>query len=336
MKKILVILLTGSLLFANSAFAGRFGGGRSSGMQRSASPSSSANYGRSSQQATGASHMDGAAGQPQQRSGMGAGSAAMLGAAAGAAGGYMLAKSNSNNGNVTNASGGVATKASEEAKSSIPWGTIAILVAILALGLMFFRKKINPGLSSGNPMNNFTSNSSNNFNMPNINRTAANNVQTNKSAKPILRFGSSAPAAPEQIDKLPDGVETIYFLRQAKGMFLHIQSMNSSDNVSEIQKYMTAQLFAETKDDILKNQTLADFTNLDCQLLQCEAIPASQTEDGQAVEAHLVASVKFFGNVSDNPEEPPVPFSEIWNFVKSESTNNKWIVAGIQQEAVKS
>jgi|SRR6185437_12008434 len=333
MKKILVILLTGSLLFANSAFAGRFGGGRSSGMQRSASPSSSANYGRSSQQTTGSSSMGG--GQPQQqRSGMGAGSAAMLGAAVGAAGGYMLGKSNSNNGNVTNASGGVAAKASEEAKSSIPWGTIAILVAILALGLMFFRKKINPGLSSGNPMNNFTSNSSSNFNMPNINRTS-NNVQANKPTKPILRFGSAAPA-PEQIDKLPDGVETIYFLRQAKGMFLHIQSMNSSDNVSEIQKYMTAQLFDETKDDILKNQTLADFTNLDCQLMQCEAIPASQTEDGQSVEAHLVASVKFFGNVSDNPEQPPVPFSEIWNFVKSESTNNKWIVAGIQQEAVKS
>src|SRR5579863_8566322 len=282
MKKILVILLTGSLLFSNSAFAGRFGGGRSSGMQRSASPSYSSSYGRSSGQAAAPSSM-GSGGQ-QQRSGMGAGTAAMLGAAAGAAGGYMLGKSNSNNGNVANASGGVAAKASEEARSSIPWGTIAILVAILALGLMFFRKKINPGLSSGNPMNNFTANNSGNFNMPNINRTA-NNVQPNKpTIKPIIRFGS-APQ-PEQIDKMPDGIETIYFLRQAKGMFLHIQSMNSPENISEIQKYMTTQLFDETKDDILKNQTLADFTNLDCQLLQCEAVAASQTEDGQTIEAH--------------------------------------------------
>lgn len=335
MKKILIILITGSLLFANSAFAGRFGGGRSSGMQRSsrsASPSynsNSGNYGHSQQ---GSQQQAPSAGQ---RPGMGAGTAAMLGAAAGAAGGYMLGKSNSNenNGaNTANASGAVAAKATEEAKSSIPWGTIAILVALLVLGLIFFRKKINPGLSSGNPMNNFTSNGNNNgFNMPNINRTP-NNAQ---SSKPIIRFGSAANTAPEPIDKLPDGLETVYFLRQAKGMFLHIQSMNSSDNLSEIQKYMTAQLFEETKDDIVKNQTLADFTNLDCQLIQCDSVEASQTEDGVAVEPHLVASVKFSGNVSDSPEQAPVPFSETWNFVKSESTNNKWIVAGIQQETIK-
>ncbi|MCC2624575.1 MAG: Tim44 protein [Burkholderiales bacterium] len=329
MKKFLVILLAGSLLF-NNAFAGRFGGGRSSGMQRSMSRPSgsgySSNYGHTGQ----APNMG--SGQQQQRSGMGAGTAAMLGAAAGAAGGYMLGKSNSNNvANNPNASGAVAAKASEETRSSIPWGTIGILIAILALGLIFFRRKINPGLSSHNPMNNFTPGNNNGFNMQNINR-GANNLQSGKpSGKPILKFGSAAPTT-EQIDKMPDGIETVYFLRQAKGMFLHIQSMNSSDNISEIQKYMTAPLFAEVKDDILNNTTIADFTNLDCQLMQCEAVAASQTEDGQPIEAHLVASVKFLGNVSENPEQPPAPFSEIWNFVKSESTNNKWIVAGIQQE----
>ncbi len=328
MKKFLVILLAGSLLF-NNAFAGRFGGGRSSGMQRSMSRptgGSSSNYGHTGQ----APNMG--SGQQQQRSGMGAGTAAMLGAAAGAAGGYMLGKSNSNNNAAanTNASGAVAAKTAEEPRSSIPWGTIGVLIAILALGLIFFRRKINPSLSSHNPMNNFNS-GNNNFNMQNINRTANNAQAVKPTGKPILRFGSAAQTT-EQIDKLPDGLETIYFLRQAKGMFLHIQSMNSSDNISEIQKYMTAQLFAEVKDDITNNPSVADFTNLDCQLLQCDSVAASQTEDGQTIEAHLVASVKFFGLVSENPEQPPIPFSEIWNFVKSESTNNKWIVAGIQQE----
>jgi predicted lipid-binding transport protein (Tim44 family) len=338
MKKFLVILLAGSLLF-NNAFAGRFGGGRSSGMQRSMPSSRPSGYGSSyghAGQAPGSSSMGSGGGQ-QQRSGMGAGTAAMLGAAAGAAGGYMLGKSNSNNnvaGN-TNASGAVAAKAVDEARSSIPWGTIGVLIAILVLGLIFFRRKINPSLSSHNPMNSFTSGNNNGFNMQNINRIT-NNVQPGKpAAKPILRFGSAAQTT-EQPDKMPDGIETIYFLRQAKGMFLHIQSMNSSENISEIQKYMTAQLFAEVQEDIVNNKTLADFTNLECQLMQCEAVAASQTEDGQAIEAHLAASVKFFGNVSENPEQPPVPFSEVWNFVKSESTNNKWIVAGIQQEATTS
>lgn len=320
MKKLLVILLTGSLLLANNAFAGRFGSGKNSGMQRSTTPSNT-NSGYSSAAPTGS------AGSGQQRSGMGAGTAAMLGAAAGAAGGYMMGKSSNNH----NASGVVTN----ETRSAIPWGTIIILIAILALGLIFFRKKTNPGLSSGNPMSNFNSHGSNSFNMPNINRTP-NNIQTNKPTnKPIIRFGSAKDPVPEQLDKLPDGVETIYFLRQAKGMFLHIQSMNNIENLNEIQKYMTPQLFAETRDDIAKNPALADFSNLDCQLISCEDIKAGQTEDGQPIEASLVASVKFFGNVSDAPEQEPKQFSEIWNFVKSASSNNKWIVAGITQEPVK-
>lgn len=319
MKKILVILLTGSLLFTNNAFAGRFGSGKNSGMQRSAMPSNT-NPGYSQAAPTGMGQQ-----QQQQRSnGMGVGTAAMLGAAAGAAGGYMLGR-NSNH----NASGIVAN----ETKNSIPWGTILILIAILALGLMFFRKKTNPGLSSGNPINNITTHSPNSFNMPNINRTP-NNIQK-PAGRPIIKFGSAAVPVTEQLDKMPDGLETIYFLRQAKGMFLHIQSMNNAENLSEIQKYMTPQLFADTKDDIENNPVIADFSNLDCQLISCEAIKASLTEDGQEIEAQLIASVKFSGNVSNAPEQEPQPFNEIWNFIKSASTNNKWVVAGIQQEPTK-
>lgn len=318
MKKILVIMLTVGLLFANSAFAGRFGNAKNSGIQRSQAPTSNTNPTYSPGAPTGAA-------QGQQRSGgMGAGTAAMLGAAAGAAGGYMLAK-NSNN---PNASGVV----SNEARSTIPWGTILILIIILAFGMMFFRKKTHPGLSSGNPMNNFTPNNTNAFNMPNINRTP-NKISTTKPGKPLVKFGAAA-AAPVNIemDKMPDGIETIYFLRQAKGMFLHIQSMNNADNLDEIQKYMTSKLFADTKDDIANNKSIADFTNLDCILMSCDEIKDAISEDGQPLEPQLLASVKFFGNVSDTPEQEPVTFSEIWSFVKSASTNNKWIVAGISQE----
>lgn len=325
MKKILVILLIGTLL-ATNAFAGRFGGGRSSGMQRRITSNNMHSNSAYSQPNT-HSAVGGSPVQQQQRSGMGAGTAAMLGAAAGAAGGYMLGKSGSNDSSNTNASGGVVNEARE---SSIPWGTIAILIAILALGLMFFRKKTKPGMTSGNIMSNFTSNAPTNFSIPNLTRTPGNS-QSNKTTG---RAGGVAQTV--QLDKMPDGVETVYFLRQAKGMFLHIQSMNNADNLGEIQKYMTAQLFADTKDEIAQNPVLADFSNLDCQLLQSEAVEARQSEDGVAIEAQLVASVKFFGNVSENPELPAQPFSEIWNFIKSASTNNKWVVAGIQQEALPS
>ena len=122
-------------------------------------------------------------------------------------------------------------------------------------------------------------------------------------------------------NKMPDGVETIYFLRQAKGMFLHVQSMNSADNVVELEKYMAPELYNSIKNSISDNDVIADFNNLDCQLVNCEL------ENNQ-----LTASVRFFGLVSENPTSPALPFSEIWNFIKPDLSINKWLIAGIQQE----
>lgn len=326
MKKFLVILLTGSLIFANSAFAARFGSGRSSGMQRSTATSYNNSGNRNYSTYPQGTTYNGA-NNPQQRSGMGAGTAAVLGAAAGAAGGYMLGR-NSNNQNINTNASGVTSSAATAPSSSIPWGSIAILVAILALGLMFFRKKTSPKLFS-NPMNNnYSSPNSGNYTMQNTNR-----VDSGRS--PIINSKSAlATPNPEQMSKMPDGIETLYFLRQVKGMFLHIQSMNNPENLGEIQKYMTNELFEATQNDVATNQVVADFPTLDCVLLETETSSGSKSADGSTIEIQLIASVKFFGMISEDPQQPPKPFSEIWNFVKSSRTNNKWLVAGIQQDSV--
>jgi predicted lipid-binding transport protein (Tim44 family) len=91
--------------------------------------------------------------------------------------------------------------------------------------------------------------------------------------------------------KLIDGIEREFFLRQAKGIFLRIQSMNNKDNVNEIAKYLTPELYQNIKDEINNNEFIADFINL-----------------------------------NKNTE----PFSEIWHFLKKDIAVNKWIVAGIQ------
>jgi predicted lipid-binding transport protein (Tim44 family) len=301
LTKCLLILLSCSLIFSQSAFAARIGGGKSYGMQRNTSNYSSQNrsYQQPSQQA-----------QPNQRPGMGAGTAALLGAAAGAAGGYMLGKS-SNSGNAS------GTQTGMRSESNIPWGMIGILAVLLFLGLMLFRKsKANPGFfgNSGN-----INSSNGGFNIPTLNRTnmAANTAQA--------QFSNQSSSMPNNMtDKMPDGIEPIYFLRQVKGMFLHIQSMNNPDNITEIEKYMTAGLYQEIRSSVSENTFVADFANLDCQLLGSEM-----------VNAQLVASVKFFGMVSDEPNQPSHPFSEIWNFVKTDlTTSGKWLVAGIQQETL--
>jgi predicted lipid-binding transport protein (Tim44 family) len=312
--RIFLLYVIGSFLFANIALAGRMGGGRSFGMHRSISKSRPA-YNHTAPRPAGQP-----AGAAPQRQRMGAGTAAMLGAAAGAAGGYMMGKSMSNN---ETASGTTAEAQTAEAPSNIPWGIIAILGALLVMGLMFFRKKTDPSLSgNNNSQNSYNNSQQTKFNIPNINKNSSTTGATPTASK-WNKFmpNSGAVEKVEEPTRMPDGVEFVYFLRQVKGMFLHIQSMNNPDNASEVEKYMTAELFNDIKVDITNNASIADFSDLDCQLLECEE------KDGQ-----LIASVKFFGMVSEEPEQPAHPFSEIWNFVKSVQTNNRWLVAGIQQE----
>lgn len=307
LKKWLFIVVSTSLIFSQGAFAARMGGGKSYGMQRS---NSNSNY---SQSYTGTQQAQPAAARP----GMGAGSAALLGAAAGAAGGYMLGKSMNNNENRNQNASSVQTNG--QTQSNIPWGTIGILAILLFLGLMLFRKsRANPGFFGNNNVN---SNPNNTFNIPTINRS---NTTAANTGIPVRPGAQPAPVQNYTQERMPDGIEPVYFLRQVKGMFLHIQSMNNPDNITEIEKYMTAGLYQEIKSSVSANTFVADFSNLDCQLLDCEM-----------ANSQLVASVKFYGMVSDEPNQPSHPFSEIWNFVKTDlTTSGKWLVAGIQQETL--
>ncbi len=204
--------------------------------------------------------------------------------------------------------------------SQTPWGIIGILAALLILGLMFFRKKSNPGFPNSN--NNYPNN--NNFNMQNNQQNDANKPNNFQQKMQNMVGGNNNQTNKNNIDnneRMADGIENIYFLRQAKGVFLHIQSMNNPDNLTEIAKYLTPALYNEIKDEMANNLTIADFSVLNCSLV------SSNIENNQ-----LLASVEFNGMVSENPDEAPKPFNEIWNFIKPDIKNNKWLVAGIQQK----
>ena len=302
MKKISIILLSSALLFAQTTFAARLGGQRSMGMQRNTPTQSYSNSNRAAPAAPSQ--------QQAQRSGPGMGGV-VAGAAAGAVGGYLLGKSM--NSERSNSSQSASSSSANE--SNIPWGIIAILGMLLVIGLMIFRRKAaatNQGNFGGVASNN------NSFSIPNIRRdnTSFGQSSTQNSASGAYNDPS--------MERMADGVEAQYFLRQAKGMFLHIQSMNTLENVTEVQKYMTPDLYNEIKQSITANDYIADFSQLDCQLLQ------SATEN-----TSFVASVRFFGKVSDAPNMPAVDFNEIWNFVKPTGNESaKWLVAGIQQVSV--
>lgn len=316
-KKVSVILLLASLLFSESAFAARIGKSRNSGMQRSVNTTNTTNNVNTAGVAT-----TGAVGAAQpQRNGMGAG-AVVAGAAAGAVGGYMLGKAMSNNASQS-------AVANQSEGSQIPWGMIAILGALLAIGLMMFRRRSGTPAYSGQSLNQAQHQNQNtsNFEIPqvrNANGTYTPGQYTDSNSGQISSQQSQQAPIRPQIEKLPDGVETQYFLRQAKGMFLHIQSMNTPENVHEVEKYMTPELYNDIKSSISENDYVADFSQLDCSLLD------ASTED-----ATYIASVLFVGKVSESPSSPVIDYKEVWHFVKpANSISGKWIVAGIQQENI--
>lgn len=301
--KLGVILISASLIFAENAFAARMGKSRSTGMQRSVS---------TQQTTTSRTQPQGGYAQQapvqQPRSGM---SSLLTGLGLGALGGYLMGKSmNSHNESATQQS--VASN-----ESGIPWGIIGILGLLLVIGLMIFRRRTAAQSAAGNGFGGLQQPVNNNFEIPNIRRDNSNASQTSTTTT-----GSGAnPAINPLQEKMVDGIEVQYFLRQVKGMFLHIQSMNTPENVSEVAKYMTPELYSELQQSISANDFVADFPQLDCQLLE------SVAENG-----NFIASVKFFGKVSDSPNTPASDFAEIWNFIKPVSVPNaRWIVAGIQQ-----
>ena len=348
-SKLVLSLMTVALLAAPFAEAGRVGKGRSSGMQRSISSapaSSSPAYRAPAPAARPAPAMPAGSGLPSQanaRSGPGIGTAVAAGVA-GAAAGYMLGQAMSDDPKPaattpaqaqtatasttavpptttptpTPAPAAAAAPAPAEAPSSggLPWGGIALLL-LLAGGayMLMSRKKPATRSAYGEAMQRGASP----FPQP---AAAANQHGAGSSLFSSPAAGSFAtPSVSHNEGRLPDGTEVPHFLRQAKATFMHVQSMNNPANIGEIAKYMTPALFAEIKADIASNQETADFPTLNCDFL--EAVSENQG---------YVASVRFHGMVSESVNAPLTAFSEIWHYVKSAETDQKWLVAGIQQE----
>ena len=293
--------LTAALLVAPlAAEAKRAGGGKSHGMSRQAAPTQSYQQPR---QATPAQQPTAPATAPA-KSGPGVGgmvAAGVAGAAIGAVAANALADDNS-----------ASQAQAQEEKGGIPswiWILLAAAVAFFIFRKMGAKKKAAP-----NPY-------------------APNNGKTQTPIFCQAVGGSSAApqnnapfgaAYTNSGSQLPDGTEPAAFLRIARQRFNHIQSMNTASNISEIQRYLTPDLYQSMYQDIMANQDqdVAEFSNLNAMVTD------SATENGQ-----YVVSVRFTGTVSEDLNSLPQPFAEVWHFVKPAGSTQDWLVAGIQQEA---
>ena len=308
--------LTAALLVAPlAAEAKRAGGGKSHGMSRQAAPTQSYQQPR---QATPVQQPSAPATAPA-KSGPGVGgmvAAGVAGAAIGAVAANALADDNS-----------ASQAQAQEEKGGIPswiWILLAAAVAFFIFRKMGAKKKV-----AANPYAPNNGSTQAPFGQQSAPRTSNDNSNI---------FGQSvggSAAAPQNNapfgaaytnsgSQLPDGTEPAAFLRIARQRFNHIQSMNTASNISEIQRYLTPDLYQSMYQDIMANQDqdVAEFSNLNAM------VSDSATENGQ-----YVVSVRFTGTVSEDLNSLPQPFAEVWHFVKPAGSTQDWLVAGIQQEA---
>ena len=308
--------LTAALLVAPlAAEAKRAGGGKSHGMSRQAAPTQSYQQPR---QATPAQQPTAPATAPA-KSGPGVGgmvAAGVAGAAIGAVAANALADENS-----------ASQAQAQEEKGGIPswiWILLAAAVAFFIFRKMGAKKKVAPNPYAPNngstqaPFGQQAAPRTSNDNSNIFGQSVGGSAAAPQNNAP---FGAAYTNSGSQ---LPDGTEPAAFLRIARQRFNHIQSMNTASNISEIQRYLTPDLYQSMYQDIMANQDqdVAEFSNLNAMVAD------SATENGQ-----YVVSVRFTGTVSEDLNSLPQPFAEVWHFVKPAGSTQDWLVAGIQQEA---
>ncbi|RJF97342.1 Tim44 domain-containing protein [Noviherbaspirillum saxi] len=122
---------------------------------------------------------------------------------------------------------------------------------------------------------------------------------------------------------VPDGFDTVGFLRHAKTYFIRLQAAWDKADVNDLREFTSPEMFAEMKLQLQERGASANHTDvvsLDAELLGIETVGSD-----------YMASVKFTGMIREMENAPAEPFTEVWNLSKPVAGSGGWILAGIQQ-----
>ncbi len=133
--------------------------------------------------------------------------------------------------------------------------------------------------------------------------------------------GSAAAAA--VASPLPADFDAEGFARNAKVNFIRLQAANDSRNLEDVREYTTPELFAEIKMNWMEEGSAPQKT--DVVSLNAEVIDVTE-EAGR-----YIVSVRFTGLLREEANAAPESIDEIWHLTKPLTGNAGWVVAGIQQ-----
>ncbi|SHH23034.1 Tim44 domain-containing protein [Pollutimonas bauzanensis] len=309
----MLVVSAGAMLSVSfDAEARRFGGGKSLGRQSSnvtqqrqavTPPAASNNMSRAAAPAAGA-----AAAGTAAKSGM----SRFLGPIAGIAAGLGIAALLSSMG---------LSGAFLEAMSSM------LLIGLLIFGVMFIVRRLRAG--AARPAMQQAGASHGPLHRQNAQSQGAQSQNTWREAGQPVAASSAAnaaaiaavPAAPLN-DKwfIPGDFDSSAFLANAKSQFIEIQAVWDSGDLEKLRDYMTDDLIAEVKPEILARSegTQTQVVLLNAELLGIEAVSGG----------HL-ASVRYSGMLREAREAEAFRFEEVWNLYKADGAG--WLLAGIQQ-----
>lgn len=141
--------------------------------------------------------------------------------------------------------------------------------------------------------------------------------------QPVSGAGSNVPAIEPGVPGVPADFDSIGFLRQAKINFSRLQAANDAGNMDDIKTFTSPEVYAEVLmqyEERGKTRQQTDVIQLDAELVEVV------TED----KRHI-ASVRFHGQLREEPSAAPIAFDEVWHLTKPLDGAEGWRVAGIQQ-----
>ena len=134
---------------------------------------------------------------------------------------------------------------------------------------------------------------------------------------------SAAAATAAAGPQLPPGFDSEAFERLAKMIFIRLQAANDSADLNDLRTFTTPELFASLRIDLHDRGQAKQQT--DVVKVEARVLDFTQEADRQVV------SVGFEGLIREVAGAEPLPFSEIWHLVKPTDDSRAWAIAGIQQ-----
>lgn len=134
--------------------------------------------------------------------------------------------------------------------------------------------------------------------------------------------GAASAATPSS---LPADFDAEGFGRIAKMIFIRMQAANDSADLNDLRTFTTPELFASLRMDLLERGDQGQQTDV----IGVDATVLDYAEDN----GQQIVSVRFEGSLREQAGAEPTAFDEVWHLVKPTDAEGAWRIAGVQQQA---